>query len=107
MFFRHTLLKYSPHTLKFIHNLIQGKRAYIVGGVTHMDDLALADELWVTILAPEPAVAHVYSTKSGGRRVFTRTGVDVPPGQGIYSLNQVKRSQTQMKPSMELEHVLI
>lgn len=101
-----TLLKYSPHTLKRIQNLIQGKQAYMVGGMTNMGDLAVADELGVPILAPEPAVAHIYSTKSGGRRVFTSAGVDVPPGQGgIYSLNQVKRSQSQLKSSMELGHI--
>lgn len=89
-----TLLKYSPRTLKRIRNLIQGKQAYMVGGVTHVDDLAVADELGVPILGPEPAIAQLYSTKSGGRRICTGAEIDVPPGQGdIYSLNQVRDQQ--------------
>lgn len=61
-----------------------------MGGVGHVDDLAVADELDVPILGPEPAVSQLHSTKSGGRRIFSVAGVDVPPGQGdVYSLNQV------------------
>lgn len=86
-----TLLKYSPRTLKRIRNLIQGKQAYIVGGVAHVDDLAVADELDVPILGPEPAVSQLCNTKSEGRRIFAVAKVDVPPGQGdVYSLNQVE-----------------
>ncbi|XP_053282408.1 IQ motif-containing protein H [Pleuronectes platessa] len=85
-----TLLKYSPRTLKRIRHLIQGKQAYIVGGVAHVDDLAVADELGVPILGPEPAIAQLYSTKSGRRRIFKGAEVDVPPGQGdIYTLNKL------------------
>ncbi|KAM8892409.1 IQ motif-containing protein H isoform 2-T2 [Spinachia spinachia] len=85
-----TLLKYSPRTLKRIKHLIQGKQAYIVGGVAHADDLAVADELGVPILASEPAIAQLHSTKSGGRSIFLGAEVDVSPGRGdIYTLNQL------------------
>ena len=86
-----TLLKYSPRTLKHIRNLIQGKWAYIVGGVAHTDDLAVADELDVPILGPEPAVFQIYNTKSEGRKIFAQAETDVPLGEGdVYSLYQVR-----------------
>ncbi|XP_055365677.1 IQ motif-containing protein H isoform X2 [Betta splendens] len=92
-----TLLKYSPCTLTRIKNLIRGKQAYIVGGVTHADDLAVADELGVPVLGPEPGIARLYSTKSGGRRMFTWAEVDVPPGQGgICSLNQLHETLAEL-----------
>nr|XP_046249615.1 IQ motif-containing protein H isoform X2 [Scatophagus argus] len=85
-----TLLKYSPRTLKRIRNLIQGKQTYIVGGVVHEDDLAVADGLGVPVLGPEPAIAQLHGTKSGGRKIFVGAEVDVPPGQAdIYTLNQL------------------
>uniref|UniRef100_A0A3B3VD01 IQ motif containing H n=1 Tax=Poecilia latipinna TaxID=48699 RepID=A0A3B3VD01_9TELE len=85
-----TLLKYSPGTLKQIKRQIQGKQAYIVGGVGHEDDLEVADELRVPILGPEPAVSQLHGTKSGGRRIFSEAGLEIPPGKGdVYALNQL------------------
>ncbi|KAM3609615.1 uncharacterized protein V6R79_017761 [Siganus canaliculatus] len=103
-----TLVKYSPRTLKRIKGLIQGKQAYIVGRVAHMDDLAVADELGVPILAPEPVVAQHYSTKSGGRRMFIVAEVDVPPGQGdIYSVNELHESLAElMTQNMDVQRWL-
>uniref|UniRef100_A0A673L831 IQ motif containing H n=1 Tax=Sinocyclocheilus rhinocerous TaxID=307959 RepID=A0A673L831_9TELE len=100
------LLKYSPRTLQRIKNLIQRKQAYMIGGVTHIDDLAVADELEVPLMGTEPAVAQLYSTKSGGRRIFSSAGVDMPPGKwDIYTLEQVSLARL-MTEHMEVQRWL-
>ncbi|WAR06286.1 IQCH-like protein [Mya arenaria] len=82
-----TLLKYSPQTMLRIKNLIRGREAYMMTNVPHVDDLDIANYLEVPIFAPEPEVAHLYSTKSGCKRIFASAKVDMPPSEyDIYSL---------------------
>ncbi|NXH49918.1 IQCH protein, partial [Dicaeum eximium] len=92
-----TVLKYSPRTLQRLQGLLQGRDAYVVGGVPHLDDLAVADQLQVPLLGSEPAVAQLYSTKSGSKRIFASAGVPTPPGEwDIHSREQLLRALSQL-----------
>ena len=75
-----TVLLYSPRCLRRIANMCRGKQAYICPGVVGPDDLKLACQLDLPLLAPDPQVATVYTSKSGARRIFSLAEVNTPPG---------------------------
>jgi len=71
-------LNYSPKSIKRIKDLIKGKQAYIVPGVSSLDDIKLSISLTVPVLAGEPSKVNLYSTKSGAKRVFMQADVPTP-----------------------------
>lgn len=73
------MLLYSPKTLKRIKNLIKGRQAYIVPGVSASnEDVKVSIALQVPILCGEPSKQALYSTKSGAKKVFALADVPTP-----------------------------
>jgi len=70
------LLLYSPKILKRLKSMIKGKQAYIVPGSISTDDIKLSIRLAIPILSGEPQKQHLYSTKSGAKKIFQLA--DVP-----------------------------
>lgn len=48
------VLMYSPNTMKRIKNLIAGKQAYIVPGISSIDDIKLSVRLAIPIMTGDP-----------------------------------------------------
>jgi hypothetical protein len=70
------ILLYSPKTLQRIKSMIKGKQAYIVPGNVSTDDIKLSIRLAIPIMSGEPQKQHLYSSKSGAKKVFQLA--DVP-----------------------------
>ncbi|XP_032804347.2 IQ domain-containing protein H isoform X1 [Petromyzon marinus] len=92
-----SLLEYSPGTLRRIRALVSGREAYVVPGGAGEADLAVADELGLPALAPEPTVARLCGSKSEARRIFSSAGVATPPGEEhIRSMPQLVESLSRL-----------
>jgi len=50
--------------------MIKGKQAYIVPGNVSQDDVKLSIRLAIPIFSGEPQKQHLYSTKSGAKKIF-------------------------------------
>ena len=88
---------YSPKTLKKIKQLIQGKQSYIVPGTTNIDDIKLSIRLAVPILSGEPSKQHLYSTKSGAKKIFQLADVPSPISSvDIYDQQEFIQSLAQL-----------
>ncbi|NWI60412.1 IQCH protein, partial [Calyptomena viridis] len=104
-----TQLKYSPRTLQRIRGLLQSRDAYVVGGVPHPDELAVADVLDVPLLGSGPRVAQLCTSKSATKRIFVTAGVPTPPGEGdIHSEEQLIQALSQLiLDNMEVQRWLL
>ena len=83
-------LNYSCEAMTRLKMLITGKQAMIIPGIVCHDTLAIADFLNIPVYGSDPEVTHLYSTKSGARRIFQAAGVDMPPGEyDVYNIQQL------------------
>ncbi|CAF3409746.1 unnamed protein product [Rotaria sp. Silwood1] len=84
-----TILKYSPKALKQIKTMIKDRSAYLVTGISHIDDLYISEYLDIPIYGCEPESSYLYSTKSGSKRIFKSSNVPMPFGE--YDIYNQKR----------------
>ncbi|CAF0958808.1 unnamed protein product [Rotaria sordida] len=88
-----TILKYSPKALKQIKTLIKDRSAYLVTGISHMDDLYISEYLNIPLYGCEPEISYLYSTKSGSKRIFKSSNVPMPFGEyDIYNQKHLYES---------------
>ena len=64
--------------LKRLKSMIKGKQAYIVPGLVSTDDIKLSIRLAIPILCGQPQKQHLYSTKSGAKKIFQLADVPTP-----------------------------
>ena len=68
--------------LKRLKSMIKGnKQAYIVPGLVSTDCFKLAMKLEIPIMSGQPQKQHLYSTKSGAKKIFQLADVPTPISQ--------------------------
>ncbi|CAF1395000.1 unnamed protein product, partial [Didymodactylos carnosus] len=93
----HRFMIVVPEALHSFPNLIRGREAYMVTGVSHFDDLYLAEYLDIAVIGCEPEVSYLYSSKSGSKRVFEAATVPLPYGEfDVYNQQQLYESLAQL-----------
>ena len=92
-----TLLYYSPRAIRRIRQLLRSRCAYIVPAVVGPDEKRLSMLLKIPMLAADPELAQVITTKSGSKRIFTAADVNVPPGaHDIYEAEDAIRTLSKL-----------
>ena len=83
-------LLHSPKALRKIVNYCRGKYAYIVPSVVGPEERKLALALNMPLLAPPPATAAAFGSKSGAKRIFAAAQVNAPPGlHDLYDVHAI------------------
>lgn len=74
------LVLMSTKLTKCLVNMVRGRVAYIVAGILGPDEHVLAAKLNLPLMAPDPKMASVLCTKSGGKSILEAADIATPIG---------------------------